>query len=251
MQTTTTYTRTVTITTDDDGTRHVSRATHADTMSAYLFDELSPEAQERAISDAIAEEEDPDNWYVSHTYFAHDEIWQCVRDLEKQQPIDIYDSYGIWGKTTDCGGYGVYELVTEAKDSGMCYSVSMCETWNRYAPRIMVLAQGAEDALDKAAEHDTLAYEAERSRDDAETAAERKAFDAYRRIEENLTQHFSELAERCADAAEELAAEAAQAVADTVEGLLEAKADYYLSAEFWREWLSDGETRFTRDGERI
>lgn len=62
---------------------------------------------------------------------------------------------------------------------------------------------------------------------------------------------FERIAERIEDAAEELTEDAARAVGNTVDGLIEAERDYHQSAEFWHEWYSDGDERFTRDGERI
>ena len=58
-------------------------------------------------------------------------------------------------------------------------------------------------------------------------------------------------ADRCRWKAEKLAEQAKDAVEGTIKDLIGGVEDYYSSPEFWREWLDDGESRFTRDGERI
>lgn len=62
---------------------------------------------------------------------------------------------------------------------------------------------------------------------------------------------YSDISERIDSAAEELTEEAAQAVGNVVDGLIESERDYYQSTEFWHEWLSDSDERYTRDGARI
>lgn len=243
MKTTTIYRETLTITTDDDGARTVTRSSYADTETEYRFTELSHEAQERAIRDAIEEETDPANWYGSQTYFAESEIWDAAETLAKHQPVHI---------GTDAGGtpYGTarrygwsaadWESVTEEQDTGICWSMDICDAWNRYAVRIIALQEAHEEAGERAYIHDENADNAADNGDIQTAEAERRRATFY-----------EDMAERIEETAEELTEEAARAVGDTVDGLIEADRDYYSSEEFWREWLKDGDDRYTRDGERI
>jgi len=243
MKTTTEYVRRLIITTDDDGTRTTTTAATVRTVTEYLFSELSPEAQARAVSDAIEEETSADNWYTSQSYFAEEEIWDAAQELEKHQPVHI---------GTDAGGspYGTarryawsvadWESVTEEQDTGICWSMDICDKWNEYAARIIALQEAHEDATDRAYIHD----------ENADNAAENgnvKISEAERR----RAAFYEDMAERIEAAAEELTEEAARAVGNVVDSLIESERDYYSSPEFWREWLEDGEARFTRDGERI
>lgn len=230
MITTTQYTQTLTITTDDDGTQTISRSHRARTVSKYLFSELSPEAQARAIQDAIDEEQRDYYKYgiygTSQSGMSESEIWDAAEDLAKHQPVHI---------GTDAGGspYGTarryrwsvadWGSVTEQADTGICWSMDICDVWNAYAARVIALQEGHEEAEDKAYFADTQEEQ-----------------DAY-----------NDIAERIEAAAEELTEEAARAVGDTIDGLIESERDYYTSPEFWREWLRDGDERYTRDGKRI
>ena len=228
---TTTYTQRLTVTTDDSGTVTTRRAYSADTHTAYLFEELSPEAQAHAIEEAIEDEErtycSGYSW-TSQTGISEADIWEAARDLEKGQPIDLsHDAggspYGTargtwWSHPAD------WERVTEQRHTGVCYSMDLCDTWNAYAARIIALQEGYEDA-------DAAYYDAPDGSD------EKSKWESVR--------------DRCETAAEALTEEAARAVGDMIDSLIEGEHDYYTSPEFWRDWLSDGETRFTRGGERI
>lgn len=240
MKTTTTYRQTLTITTDDDGNRTITRTSSADTVTAYLFTELSPEAQARAIQDAITSEmSEP----YGMTYFDEEEIWSCARDLEKQQPVYL---------GTDAGGspYGSarryrwstpdWEAVTEAEDDGICWSMDMCDTWNAYAARIIALQEAHEEATARAWTHDTA----------ADTASDNGAHEI-EEAERRRATFYDDMAERIEDAAEELTEDAARAVGNIVDGLIESARDWYTSHEFWREWLTDSDDRYARDGARI
>ena len=247
MKTTTIYRETLTITTDDDGSRTVTRSSSADTSSEFYFDELSPEAQERAISDAIQEEERDYYEYgiygASQSGISEAEIWDAAEALAKHQPVYI---------GTDAGGspYGTarrygwsaadWESVTEEQHTGICWSMDICDAWNRYAARIIALQDGHEDAEERAYIHDENADNAADNGDIQTAEAERRR-----------AAFYEDMAERIENAAEELTEEAARAVGDVVDGLIEAERDYYSSPEFWREWLSDSEDRYTREGERI
>lgn len=248
---TTTYRQTLTITTDDAGNVTTTRSSSADTSASYLFEELTPEAQARAISDAIKEEED--NWYVSHTYFDTEEILDAARDLEKQQPIDIRQDYGCsWYGEARAHYYGEpYEEVTEATDNGICWSMDMCGAWNEYAPRIIALQEAIEEAADMSGRLWDAAYEADAEQYDAETEAERQRLEAIETEARAGYQQAEKILEACTCTADELTEEAAQAVGNIVDGLIESQRDYYTSAEFWREWFEEDDTRFTRDGARI
>lgn len=247
MKTTTIYRETLTITTDDDGAQHISRTHSARTSTEYFFTELSPEAQQRAIRDAIEEEQE--DYYqngiygTSQTSMSEAEIWNAAEDLEEHQPVHI---------GTDAGGspYGTarryrwsvadWQAVTEQADTGICYSMVMCDKWNEYAARIIAMQEGYEEATERAYIHDENADNAADNGNDRIAQAERRR-----------ARFYEDIAERIENAAEELTEEAARAVGNTVDGLIEGEREYYTSAEFWNEWLNDGETRFTRDGERI
>ena len=256
MITTTTYTERLTITTADDGTRTTSRTAHADTRTAYLFSELSEEAKDRAISDAIEEEERTAYEWGSQTYFTTQEILDCVHDLTKAQPIEITQDYGCSWYGTARGEYwhhaADWQSVTEATDNGWCYSMDMYDKWNEYAARIVALQEGYEEATDKAWTHDENADNADERRNyDDIPDEERDHLRVVVEAERRRAAFYKDIAERIEAAAEELTEEAASAVGTVVDGLINETWDYYQSAEFWQKWLDDGETRFTREGERI
>ena len=244
MITTTRYAQYLTITTDDNGNRTVTTSSHADTETAYRFSELTPEAQARAISDAIEEETDPANWWSSNTYFAESEIIDAARDLEKSQPIDIDQDAGCSWYGTARGTYWYHpahwQSVAEQQHTGICYSMDICDAWNTYAARIVALQEAHEEAEEKAWTHNEAADNA------TDNGAEDVARAEYARAE-----FYEDIAERIESAAEELTEEAARRVGDVVDGLIEGERDYYQSAEFWREWLTyEDEGRYTRDGSR-
>jgi hypothetical protein len=247
MRTTTTYTQTVTIVTDDDGARTITRSHHADTNSVFWFEELSEEAQARAVRDAISEEE---NAYCSgnpcQMYFTEYEIIDAARDLEKHQPVEFAQDYGCswYGTARGTGNWyhrpADWQSVTEQQDTGICYSMDMCDRWNEYAARIIAMQEGYEEATDRAYIHD----------ENADAAADNGAHEI-EQAERNRARFYEDIAERIEDAAEELTEDAARAVGNIVDGLIESEHDYYTSAEFWRDWYANGDERFTRDGERI
>lgn len=230
MKTTTIYRETLTITTDDNGARTIERKSTAQTISEYYFTELTPEAQQRAIDDAIEEERrdyyEYGTYGASQTGISEAKIWDAAETLAKHQPMHIgNDAGGTPYGTARRYGWSVadWESVTEESDTGICWSMDICDAWNAYAVRIIALQEAHEEAEDKAYFADTQEEQ-----------------DAY-----------NDIAERIENAAEELTEEAARAVGDVVDGLIEAERDYYSSAEFWREWLADSDDRYTRDGARI
>lgn len=245
--TTTEYIQRLIITTDDSGETTTARTYHASTRTAYLFNELDEAAQARAIADAIKEEEE--DYYSTGIYgcsitgSAEAEIWDAARDLEKNQPV-------YFG--TDAGGspYGTarryrfssinWENVTEQQDTGICWSMDICDRWNTYARRIIALQEAHEEATDRAYLHSENAYNAEKNNNSAIAAKEYERSAIYNRI-----------VERIEKAAEELTEEAARAVGNLIDGLIEAEADYYTSADFWRGWLSDSDERYNRAGIRL
>lgn len=253
---TTTYTERLTITTDDAGHVTTTRTSSADTETAYRFDELTPEAQQRAINDAI-EEEDRAYYHGEpcQMYFTEYEIIGAARDLEKSQPVDITQDQG-------CSWYGTargtwwyhaadWQAVTEATDTGICWSMDICDAWNHYAARIIALQEAHEEATDQAAEFWSIESDAHGATWDTDDDAEKERLEAIADTAADGAAAFEAIAERIENAAEELTEDAARAVGDTVDGLIEAERDYYQSPEFWREWLSDSDDRYTRDGERI
>lgn len=238
MKTTTEYIQRLTIETDDDGNRTVTRTSRADTATEYLFGELSPEAQERAIRDAIEEEKkgyyytgDP---YASHTGIDIAEVWNAYKDFAKHQPVRYHDHYTSFYLTVEDA-----ERVTPEEDNGICWSMDICSAWNQYAAAVPLLIEEAE-------EHEARANEI--------TAPYYWPYCVAPEKPESARIWFAaheDYADRCRAKAEELAEQAKDAVENCIQGLIDGLEDYYTSPEFWREWLADGETRFTRDGERI
>lgn len=257
MKTTTTYTERKTITTDDAGNVTITTSHDARTVSECRFTELSEAAQARAIRDAIEEErEDYYSGNPCQMYFTSRDIIDAAHDLEKSQPIEITRDYGCSWYGTARGSYwhhaADWQSVTEQQDTGICFSMDMCDRWNEYAARIIALQEAHEEATDASYEHDEAAdaahdvyYYADVSDADRE-----KARETYEQ-ERAAAAFYEDIAERIEDAAEELTEDAARAVGNVVDGLIEAERDYYQSAEFWAEWLADGDDRFTRNGERI
>lgn len=244
---TTTYTERKTVTTDDAGNVTITTSHAAYTSTEYLFSELSEEAQARAISDAIEEEErdyyEYGTYGTSQTGMSEAEIWDAAETLAEHQPVHIgTDAGGSPYGTARRYGWSVadWESVTEEQHTGICWSMDICDRWNEYAARIVALQEAYEDATDRAYIHDENADNAAENGNIQTAEAERRRATFY-----------EDIAERIENAAEELTEEAAHAVGNVVDGLIEGERDYYQSPEFWREWLNDGETRFTRDGERI
>lgn len=257
---TTVFTQRLTITTDDNGNVTMQRTSSADTHSAYLFDELSKEAQARAISDAIEEEEKlyySGDWYASHTGTAESDILNAAEELAKAQNIEVTQDQGCsWYGTARGSWYhhaADWEAVTEQQHNGMAVSMDICDAWNTYAARIVALQEGHEEATDRAAEFWSVYSDFDYMKWDAETDEERRQVEAIADTAAEAAAEFERIAERIEETAEELTEEAARAVGNVVDGLIEAERDYYTSAEFWRYWygdVGDGE-RFTRDGQRI
>ena len=255
---TTVFTQRLTITTDDSGNVTMQRTSSADTHSAFYFDELSKEAQDRAISDAIEEETElyySGDRYASQTGICESDILNAAEELEKAQRIEVTQDQGCSWYGTARGSWfyhpAYWEAVTEQENNGTCYSMDICDAWNTYAARIVALQEGHEEATDRAAEFWSVYSDFDYMKWDAETDEERRQVEAIADTAAEAAAEFERIAERIENAAEELTEEAARAVGNIVDGLIEAERDYYTSPEFWREWLSDGETRFTRDGERI
>lgn len=242
---TTTYTERKTIKTDDAGNVTITTSHDAHTVSEYRFTELAPEAQARAIRDAIEEEErDYYSGNPCQMYFTEREIIDAASDLEKSQPIEITQDYGCSWYGTARGGYwhhaADWEAVTEQQHNGICYSMDICDAWNAYAARIVALQEGHEEATDRAYVHD----------ENADNAADNGNAEI-EKAERNRAAFYDRMAERIEEVAEELTEEAARAVGNTVDSLIEGERDYYTSAEFWRDWYTNGDDRFTRSGERI
>lgn len=244
---TTTYTERKTITTDDAGKVTITTSRAARTSTEYLFHELTEEAQARAISDAIEEEQrayyEYGTYGTSQSGMSEAEIWDAAETLAGHQPVHIgTDAGGTPYGTARRYGWSVadWESVTEEQHTGICYSMDICDAWNAYAVRIIALQEAHEEATDRAYIHD----------ENADRATDNGAEDIAR-AERRRAAFYEDIAERIENTAEELTEEAARAVGNIVDGLIEAERDYYSSPEFWREWLRDGDDRYTRDGERI
>lgn len=250
MRTITTHTETLTIITDDAGNVSTSRTSYADTVTEYLFSDLTPAAQETAIREAIAQEwEDYCNCF-GHTYWSESEILDAAHDLEEKQPVRIYQDMGCsWTAEPRAHQWGEpREEVTEAHDTGICYSMDLCDTWNRYAPRIIALCEAIEEAADMVGRIFDIELEARYDMHDAETDAERERLAAIEATADEGWRQADKILEACTIAADELTTEAARAVGNMVDGLIEGEREYYQSADFWREWYADSDERFTRDG---
>jgi len=259
MKTTTIYTERKTITTDDAGNVTITTSHDADTLTEYYFTELTPEAQARAISDAI--EEERRDYYENGAYgtsqagMTESEIIDAAEDLAKHQPIHIgYDAGGSPYGTARRYRWSTadWQSVTEQQDNGICFSVDICDTWNEYARRIIALQEANEEANDASYEHDEAADAAHDIYHyaDVSDADREKARETYEQ-ERAAAALYEDIAERIENAAEELTEDAARAVGNVVDGLIESEREYYQSEDFWREWLSDGDDRYTRDGARI
>ena len=234
MKTTTIYHEYLTITTDDDGTRTITRHEYADTSTEFYFSELSPKAQQRAINDAIEEERDSYAYGAGHTQFEVDEIWSAYNDLAKHQPIRWHDHYWSFFLTVEDA-----ERVTPQEDTGECNSMDICDAWNRYAAAVPLLIEEAE-------EHEGIATEIAAPYYWPYCVAPDEAPSVI-----IWGKAHEDAADQCRAKAEELAEKAKDALEHEVKALIEGAEEYYQSAEFWREWFSDGDDRFTRDGERI
>lgn len=231
---TTTYTERKTITTDDDGARTIARHEYADTDTEFYFSELAPKAQQRAINDAIEEERNSYAYGEGHTQFEVDEIWSAYNALAKHQPIQWHDHYWSFFLTVEDA-----ERVTPEEDTGECNSMDICDAWNQYAAAVPLLIEEAE-------EHEGIASE----------IAAPYYWPFFVAPEEAPSvivwgKAHEDYAEKCREKAEELAEKAKDALEHQVKALIEGAEEYYQGREFWREWFSDGDERFTRDGERI
>lgn len=236
MKTTTIYRETLVITTDDDGARTITRHNYADTDTEFYFSELSPKAQQRAINDAIEEERNSYAYGEGHTQFEVDDIWSAYNDLAKHQPIQWHDHYWSFFLTVEDA-----ERVTPEEDTGECNSMDICDAWNQYAAAVPLLIEEAEEHEATAEELSAPYYwyaPSLTSYDEPESAS-------------IWYKAHSDHADRCRAKAEELAEKAKDALEHEVKALIEEAEEYYQSAEFWREWYSEGDERFTREGERI
>lgn len=234
---TTEYIHHLIITTNDAGETTTAHTYHASTHTAYLFSELDEAAQARAIADAIKEEEDT---YYSAYYLESyagrdiDEMWSAYNELAKHQPIKCHDHYNSFYLTVDDA-----EKVTEEQDTGICWSMDICDAWNKYAATVELLIEEAEEHEGVSSEINAPYYWPYCVADEEPDSV--KIFCSY----------HDDHADRCREKADELAEKAAKAVESTIQSTIQSLEDYYSSAEFWREELEEAEARFTRSGERI
>lgn len=268
MRTITTYTERRTITTNDEGRTTTARVVTVDTVTAYRFNELSPEAQQRAAKDA-AEQEASDYYNGSGSMFepTEGEIWQCAEDFEKTQPVEFFTDYGgspnakpspllfdpIANKWRSSGE--PWELVTLADDNGICYSMDLCDEWNRHAPRIIQQQRAHEFATEQAEEHYSRYTDLESEAEDEPDPERRAALQTRARYHLTQWRYYDTAADRAAAYAEKLTEAAAYAVGCILDGNIEAERDYYQSAEFWAEYFTEDwnneDPRFDKDGKRI
>ena len=124
--------------------------------------------------------------------------------------------------------------MTEQQHNGTSYSMDICDAWNTYAARIIILQEGHEEATDRAAEFWSVYSDFDYLKGDAETDEERRQLEAIADTAAEAAAEFDRIAERIEDAAEELTEDAARAVGSVIDWLIESEHEYYTSDEFWR-----------------
>lgn len=188
----------------------VTKHEHESAECLYLFNELSESAKRAAMDAAISDE-----WVnpCGHYAFASEEIWGELHYIEKM--LDLRFSCGrtnedVWGEAK-----GTCIDEPQTLDEADCYpEMELREVYDKYRPQLECVYRAMEYA--QTIEDEDRRWELEGYADEA--------WDAIRET----------IAERIAKMARDL---------------LEGELDYYTSWEFWREWLDDGESLFTIDGE--
>ena len=180
------------------------------TTTRMLYHELSPAAKKLAREDAIEQEwQDPWGQYG----MTYREIWSELEEIAKETPIRFQTGYSdedVFAVTASSSPCAI-----ELKDSGICWSMDLCEIWNRRLPLMRMI---------------------ERAQEFAEG---REDYNAYYSLRNAADAAWEALMQRTGD---EMASYAKE--------MMWAERDYYTSHEFWDEWLDDGETWFTAEGER-
>lgn len=109
------------------------------------------------------------------------EIWDAAEDLAKHQPIHIgYDAGGNPYGTARRYRWSTadWQSVTEQQDTGICFSMDICDTWNAYARRIIALQEANEEANDQAAEFWSIESDAHDATWDTDDDAEKERLEA-------------------------------------------------------------------------
>lgn len=216
-------------------------------VNVYEFHELSAEAQGRVISEYIEERaNDPyfGQWFAD---CYEQEIWDCVRDLEKSiTGARVRWSYNRWYSCDfdcefsydDCYDPGYVETV---KDTGYYASMDICDAWNKHARKLNGLYYQYRHL-------DYLCWEVYNEWDSNvyEEAPQNASFfrraDALRDIV--VSRWYQELEKACED------------VRNEIETLLCTEWDYYTSEEYTRtecedEYAQGYECHSTDDAGRV
>ena len=202
-------------------------------IELFEFYELGEEAQERAFNEFVEERaNDPyfGQWFAD-SY--EREIWDGVRDLENSiRGARVEWRYNRWYSCdfdveysyNDC--YHPCEL-EPVKDNGVCYSMAVCDAWNKHVRKLNAISYQLEhvehlqaDVYPDWGPHYTI-------------IEENVAF--YNKLDDiagNLTDlWFTEIERACDD------------VRDTIETLLRGEWEYYTSEEYARLEFEDETTQ--------
>jgi hypothetical protein len=124
-----------------------------ETVDLFHYDELSPDAKRAACEEAIESEwQDP----FGHFAFAGEDMYRAVQGIEKQTPL-TFESYGYANDV--CVKY-IRESDPDAytlDDDGECYSIDLCELWNKHLPEMQRIAKRFEN--EDGDDYDYGAYE--------------------------------------------------------------------------------------------
>lgn len=220
---------------DDIYTHDTKRGTTLQTrvIGLYTFDELNDDARDRVIADYMEEREnDPyfGQWFID---CYEREIWECVRDLENSiSNARVKWQYNRWYSCDfdceysydDCYDPG---YITPVDDNGTCYSMDLCDAFNKHVRRLNGLYYQYEHL-------NYLCWAVYNEWDQHYTYVDHNAHffaraDAMR--DRVITLWYEELEKACED------------VRNTIEYLLRAEWEYYTSEEYARTECEDESTQ--------
>ena len=201
------------------------------TVDLYTFDELDEAAKEYAVDEFVGSNEDMFSWEFQD--FVEPEIWECVRDLEKNISgarvswrynrfyscdFDIEYSYD------DCFDPDELDAV---KDTGYYASFDLCDVWNKHLHKLNGLCH-------KMNYIDHLSYDIYPYWDHYETIRENVEFnnrlDGMR--DKVVSMWYEELEAACED------------VANTIQSLLVNEWEYVTSREYAAQYFHDVEAGY-------
>lgn len=205
---------------------------HERVIPLFEYHELNDDARGRVISEYMEEREaDPyfSQWFID---CYESEIWECVRDLAKSiNNARVSWRYNRWYSCDfdceysydDCFEPGYMQPV---KDNGVCYSMDLCDAWNKHARKLNGLYYQHEYL-------DYLCWDVYNDWNGWNEVTENASF--FRRAEalrdHVVTAWYAELEKACED------------VRDTIEYLLRAEWEYYTSEEYARIECEDETTQ--------